>query len=172
MAQMADLDSEFSISSYYTMNISVKGFRDSFDRFINSYLEQILQFNPTDRQLFETLKEKQKKEYINFFLGNPYQLAYDSIINALREGNGISTHEKLAQIEKINLEDVAEWAKTWKNKFYLEVYMTGNTTQAHSLRIVKSIEEFVQKYSTPLPKKYIGTIRPVFLPVGKVCAVE
>jgi secreted Zn-dependent insulinase-like peptidase len=42
LAQMADLDSEFSISSYYTMNISVKGFRDSFDRFINSYLEQIL----------------------------------------------------------------------------------------------------------------------------------
>jgi len=36
------------------------------------------------------LKEKQKKEYANFFLNNPYQLAYDLAINALRDGSSTS----------------------------------------------------------------------------------
>jgi len=33
MAEMADLDSEFSFSAYYYMGIKISGFRDSFDRF-------------------------------------------------------------------------------------------------------------------------------------------
>jgi hypothetical protein len=56
MAQMAELDSEFFFSSYYSFNIKIVGFRDSFDRFINQYLSQILDFLPKDQQLFENLK--------------------------------------------------------------------------------------------------------------------
>ena len=59
MAEMAELDSEFSFGSYYTLNIKINGFRDSFDRFTQQYLKQILSFVPTDAALFETLKEKQ-----------------------------------------------------------------------------------------------------------------
>lgn len=61
MAEMAELDSEFSFSSYYYMGVKIIGFRDSFDKFINQYLQQILDFIPKDEQLFATLKEKQKK---------------------------------------------------------------------------------------------------------------
>lgn len=53
---MAELGSECSISSYYTMNIRITGFRDSLDRFVNPYLKEILEFTPTDAQLFETLR--------------------------------------------------------------------------------------------------------------------
>ena len=56
MAEMAELDSEFYFGSYYTFNIKIVGFRDSFDRFINQYLSQILEFIPKDQQLFENLK--------------------------------------------------------------------------------------------------------------------
>ena len=58
---MAELDSEVSFTAYYNMGIKVVGFRDSFDRFIAPYLTKILDFIPKDQQLFETLKEKQKK---------------------------------------------------------------------------------------------------------------
>ena len=58
------------------MGIKITGFRDSFDRFTSQYLTKILDFVPTDNLLFQTLKEKQKKEYSNFFLNVPYQLAY------------------------------------------------------------------------------------------------
>lgn len=51
-AEIAELDSNVSISSYYTVNIKISGFRDSFDRFINPYLKEILEFIPTDKQLF------------------------------------------------------------------------------------------------------------------------
>lgn len=53
---MAELDSECYFSSYYALNIEIVGFRDSFDRFINQYLSQILEFIPKDQQLFENLK--------------------------------------------------------------------------------------------------------------------
>jgi len=88
---MAELDSEFYFGSYYTFNIKIVGFRDSFDRFINQYLSQILEFVPKDQQLFENLKEKQKKEYSNYFLNNPYQIAYNSTMNAMREGASTPT---------------------------------------------------------------------------------
>jgi secreted Zn-dependent insulinase-like peptidase len=103
MAEMAELESEFSISSYYTINIKVTGFRDSFDRFVNPYLKEILEFIPTDAQLFETLKEKQTIDYANFFLNNPYQLAYESITSALREGGSSSPVEKLNEVKTITL---------------------------------------------------------------------
>ena len=172
MAEMADLDSDFSFSSYYTASIKIMGFRDSFDKFVSPYLKEILEFTPSDAKLFDTLKEKQRKEYANFFLNNPYQLAYESLTNALREGSGTSPSEKMIEAEKITLQDVAVFAQAWKGKFYLETYMTGNTTEQHSLQIVKTIEDLAKLHSSPLAKKAIGTIRPIFLPVGKVCAVE
>lgn len=49
---MADLDSDFSFSSYYTASIKIMGFRDSFDRFVSPYLKEILEFVPTDQRLF------------------------------------------------------------------------------------------------------------------------
>lgn len=49
---MADLDSDFSFSSYYTASIKIMGFRDSFDRFVSPYLKEILEFVPSDQRLF------------------------------------------------------------------------------------------------------------------------
>jgi secreted Zn-dependent insulinase-like peptidase len=66
------------------MNIKVNGFRDSFTKFMDQYVSRILDFVPVDTALFETLKEKQVKNYSNALLGNPYQLAYDSLLSSLR----------------------------------------------------------------------------------------
>lgn len=38
VAEIAELESEFSFSSYFTLNLKITGFRDSFDRFTNQYL--------------------------------------------------------------------------------------------------------------------------------------
>lgn len=56
MAETAELNSEVSFSNYYTMNIKVGGFRDSFTNFMDQYISKILGFVPTDVSLFETLK--------------------------------------------------------------------------------------------------------------------
>lgn len=103
MAEMADLESECSFGSYYTFNIKITGFRDSFDRFVNQYLQEITTFLPKDQQLFETLKEKNKKEYANYFLNTPYQLAFNAINQALRDGGSLSPAEKLKEIDGVTL---------------------------------------------------------------------
>lgn len=50
--------------------------------------------------------------------------------------------------------------------------MTGNMLEEHALRIVKDVEKFAAERSVALLKSFIGAIRPVFLPLDKVCAVE
>lgn len=119
VAEIAELESEFSFSSYFTLNLKITGFRDSFDRFTNQYLNEILGFVPNDQQLFDNIKEKQKKEYANYFLNNPYQIAYNSIVNALREGSSTSPSGKLAEIDSVLLSDLAAYAKYWKTSLYL-----------------------------------------------------
>jgi hypothetical protein len=56
MAETAELNSEVSFSNFYTMNIKVNGFRDSFTNFMHQYVSKILDFVPSDTALFETLK--------------------------------------------------------------------------------------------------------------------
>lgn len=130
MAEMAELDSDVNFNSYYYLGIKISGFRDSFKGFTNQYLKQILEFVPKDQQVFETLKEKQTKEYANFFLNVPYQLAYNSIIRALREGGSINPAQRLREIKSITLQDVAAFAQQWSKKVYMEFYMTGNLSEA------------------------------------------
>jgi len=169
---MAELESEFSFSAYYYMGIKISGFRDSFDRYTTEYIQKIFDYVPKDQQLFETLKEKQKKEYVNYFLNVPYQLAYTSITRALREGASICPAERLKEIDSITLEDIVAFAKQWAKKVYLEFYMTGNLKEEQARRIAEHIEKFASDRAAPLSKALIGAIRPIFLPVGKVCAVE
>lgn len=99
--------------------MKITGFRDSFDRFINRYLKEILDFVPTNLPLFETLKEKQKKEYSNYFLNNPYQIAYNSITYALREGSSTSPSEKLKEIDNVTLDHLVAYSKKWNKKIYM-----------------------------------------------------
>lgn len=100
------------------MNIKVDGFRDSFTNFMDQYISKILEFVPTDSALFETLKEKQIKAYSNALLGNPYQLAYDSLLSSLREGSGNLPEKKLAAIAGVTFEDVKKYALYWRQKIY------------------------------------------------------
>lgn len=126
MAEMADLGSEFDFGSYYTLNLKIDGFRDSFNNFINYYLTSIFSFIPDDLQLFETLKEKQQKEYANYFLNNPYQLAYNTIVGALREGSSVSPKDKLKEISNIQLADIQAYATYWRKRIFSEIFISGN----------------------------------------------
>jgi insulysin len=171
-AEMAELDSEFTFSAYYYLGIKITGFRDSFDRFTSQYLKQILDFRPSNQQLFETLKEKQRKDYADFFLNVPYQLAYNSITRALREGGSVCPLERLKEIESITLEDLVVYSKQWSKKVYMEFFMSGNLQEEHAKRIAEEVEKFAKERATPLSKAQIGAIRPIFLPANKVSAVE
>ncbi len=121
------------------MNIKVNGFRDSFTNFMDQYISKILEFVPTDAALFETLKEKQIKTYSNSLLGNPYQLAYDSLLSSLREGSGNLPEKKLAAISGVMFEDVKNYASYWRQKIYSEVLISGNMDEGMAVGITKSI---------------------------------
>jgi secreted Zn-dependent insulinase-like peptidase len=47
----------------------------------------------------------------------------------LREGSGTSPSDKLREIDRITLDDVVSFSKSWKNKLYLETYLTGNMSE-------------------------------------------
>jgi hypothetical protein len=51
-------------------------------------------------------------------LGNPYQLAYEAIISALRDGSSTQPLHKLAVAPSITFNDVKAYGKYWKNKLY------------------------------------------------------
>jgi len=122
------------------MNIKVSGFRDSFMNFMDQYISKILEFVPKDIPLFETLKEKQVKAYSNALLGNPYQLAYDSLVTSLREGSGNLPEKKLAAISFITFEDVKSYASYWRQKIYSEVLISGNMDEGMAVGITKNVE--------------------------------
>ena len=50
--------------------------------------------------------------------------------------------------------------------------MTGNLQEQQAKKIAESVEKMVSDRAASLSKSSIGAIRPIFLPVGKVCAVE
>lgn len=122
------------------MNIKVSGFRDSFMNFMDQYISKILEFVPKDIPLFETLKEKQVKAYSNALLGNPYQLAYNSLVTSLREGSGNLPEKKLAAISFITFEDVKSYASYWRQKIYSEVLISGNMDEGMAIGITKNVE--------------------------------
>lgn len=49
--------------------------------------------------------------------------------------------------------------------------MTGNLHQEQATGIARKVESFVKDNSKPLHKSQIPSIRPIFLPLGKVSAV-
>lgn len=76
LAQMADITIIIQFTSYYELEIKLKGFRDSLKLFVIEYLKRIFEFVPFDQQLFDSLVEKTKRTYKNSALENPYLLSY------------------------------------------------------------------------------------------------
>ena len=64
--------------------------------------------------------------YANYFLSDPYRLAYNSIFMALREGGGSSPSEKLRLVKSITLEDIQDFGQQWRQKIYIESLINGN----------------------------------------------
>lgn len=62
------------------------GFRDSILKFVKPYLEQMIAFEPTDVKYFHVVKEKFERGLSNYFLGDPYKLAYKLTSMATRHG--------------------------------------------------------------------------------------
>lgn len=77
----------------------------------------------------------------------------------------------MKEIDSVNLEDIIAFGKQWAKKVYLEFYMTGNLQEQQAKKIAESVEKMVSDRAASLSKSSIGAIRPIFLPVGKVCAV-
>jgi hypothetical protein len=60
MAETAYLESSLTISTYF-LEIDIRGFNDSVQKFIPVYLKQILDFIPNDIIQFEDLRSKKRR---------------------------------------------------------------------------------------------------------------
>jgi len=78
----------------------------------------VFSFQPTDTKYFETVKEKLERSLSNYFLGDPYRLAYNLILLSTRKGAGTSPAHKLALIKQIKFEDVVNFGKSWNKKLF------------------------------------------------------
>lgn len=95
LAETADIEVNVNFVSFFAMEIKLKGFRDSVIKFLNEYMKRLLEYVPSDKALFETLKAKNKRKYANHFLEDPYRLVYDQEICAIRSGASVPAEEKV-----------------------------------------------------------------------------
>lgn len=58
--------------------------------FVVEYLKRIFEFKPVDESLFKTLIEKYRRKYANYFLDDPYKLAYGKSSAAMRMNSAVS----------------------------------------------------------------------------------
>lgn len=130
LGDSADTHSNIEFDSYFAFSIEFSGFRDSTLRYVKPYLDQVFSFEPTDAKYFETVKEKTHRALSNYFLGDPYRLAYNLTTMATRHGLSVSPAEKLQLIDKITFQDIANFGKTWAKKLYVESYIAGNLDES------------------------------------------
>lgn len=60
---------------------------------------------------------------------DPYQLAYNTMINALRHGQSNSPVDKANEIKHVNFDDVLLYSGEWKQHIFGEIYIAGNMTK-------------------------------------------
>lgn len=147
LGDSAETLSGFDFDTYYAFDIGFSGFRDSTFKFVKPFFEQVFSFKPEDKKYFETVKEKLERSFSNYFLGNPYQLAYNLTVMATRQGSALSPTEKLKGIKGIKFEDVQKFGELWSQKLYVESYITGNVEENQVKDVVSQIEGIVSAKS-------------------------
>lgn len=88
-------------SNPYSVTFEVKGFNDSFPKFLDEYLNKILSFVPSDQQMFDNIKNQKVRDYNNFFIGNPYSQGFEYQNCVLKEGIDCEPEQKLQQLHTI-----------------------------------------------------------------------
>lgn len=78
--------------------------------------------------MFKTLVEKHSRKYANYFLSDPYSLAYSKSSSTIRTNSSVNEEDKVVEIEKLNLPQVVQLNNEWKKKLFLECYFGGNIT--------------------------------------------
>jgi secreted Zn-dependent insulinase-like peptidase len=115
--------------SNYALDIKFKGFKDSLKIYIVQYLQKLFSFVPNDKQYFDTLIEKHRRRYANYFLSDPYRLVYEKNAAAIRTNSSTSEEDKLIEIDNVVLEDVVALNRSWKKRVFLDSYIAGNITK-------------------------------------------
>lgn len=138
MAQSASIGLDLE-SNMFSITFEISGFNDSLSKFTDQYLDKILSFVPRDQQDFENLKEKKKRDYQNFFKGNPYSQGLEYHSCSLKEGVGSEPEQKLAEIHNVTFEDIVKFGTEWKESIFSEIYIGGNFDKASAEQIGKSI---------------------------------
>ena len=162
-AELAEMDVTFKFVSYFSADVTISGFRDSVMNFVEPYLKQILEYCPNDEETFKIMKEKLIRKQMNYFLEDPYRLAYDGYIRALRHGAEVSPVERLNSSHPVTIEDPISFGKKWKKKVFIDTLIAGNLEREDAERLMKGVEGLFKNYATPLPSSLIGEIRAVSL---------
>ena len=98
MAETANVLTTISYSAF-SLDLQIKGFDTSLTKFVESYLDRILTFEPSNLQEFQDLKNKKKLSYENFFKEIPYKQAYEYHLLAVRDGLDCDPLDKFTAID-------------------------------------------------------------------------
>jgi secreted Zn-dependent insulinase-like peptidase len=170
MAESASITCKLNFYTFY-VDIDLKGFNDSLDKFLPKYLGLILNYVPEETTEFEDIRQKKKKEYENFFLENPYQQAYQYHILALRDGAEVDPAAVFQTVDHVKFEHILRYNRRWKESLFAELYVAGNFTEKKATDFTDILSDLL-KQSKPLEKSRVRTIRAVSLKENQIWAVE
>ncbi|KAI1798428.1 LuxS/MPP-like metallohydrolase [Ganoderma leucocontextum] len=153
----------YSISnSVEGINVGVAGYHDKLDVLLRIVLDKLRHLVVLPDRL-RVLKEKLKREYDNFYLGQPSNLANSFATWYLRP-RVWTPAMKLTELSSITEAEIECHRDALLSKVSIDMLVTGNFTRERSLEFLSLTEECLK--SRPLLPSEIPHLRSLILPQG------
>ncbi|KAI0764784.1 LuxS/MPP-like metallohydrolase [Fomes fomentarius] len=144
------------------ITVRVGGYNDKLDVLLRTVLEKLRGLVARPDRL-QVVQEKIKREYENFYLGQPSELSAKFgrwlLIPTLW-----TPKEKLTELPHICADDVERHRDDLLSKVCIEALVTGNLTRERALDMLAIAQECLQ--SRPLLSSEIPILRSLLLPTG------
>ncbi|PIL27298.1 hypothetical protein GSI_10445 [Ganoderma sinense ZZ0214-1] len=161
-------DASLADSNYFVsagvdgMYVGVAGYNDKLDVLLRIVLEKLRDLVVLPDRL-RVLKEKLKRQYDNFYLGQPSSLANTFATWYLRPRTWTPAM-KLMELPSITEAEIERHRDALLSKVAIDVLVTGNFTRERSLEFLSLTEECLKP--RPLLPSEIPQLRSLILPPG------
>ncbi|TBU47821.1 LuxS/MPP-like metallohydrolase [Dichomitus squalens] len=153
----------YAVSSHSEgIDVTVAGYHDKLDVLLRMVLDQLRQLAVQADRL-QVMKEKVKRDYDNFYVGQPSNLSYSFATWYLLPRRWTPA-EKLTELSSITEGDIERHRDALFSKTFIEVLVNGNFSKERSLELLAIVEGCLQ--SQPLLPSEIPHPRSLLLPPG------
>ncbi|KAK0556291.1 metalloprotease [Tilletia horrida] len=125
------------------IGLNMDGYNDKLPVLFSTILSKLASFaNDVDPKRFELIKEKTRRAYENYALEAPYKHAMYYSSHLLQE-RAWTMEEKLAELEKIQLDDFKRYIPEVLARSHFEMLVDGNMDKAEAEKLLDTAEEIL-----------------------------